>query len=179
MSAVDSSVLQKVIDCELMLQSDCLLASQDVESSFDHDKFVEDYAHDMCTVLAFWLNEKCNLKIGAILAINQDDEDDVDYDTVAHQYVYINEGFVLDARGVCTEKDMLYYFKDAALHDVEDWDFIIDREYQHDASRKGMRDFSEHEHLFTEFLVLLNIKLESLLENGDIIEPRVASSMMP
>jgi hypothetical protein len=179
MSAINFSVFEKIVSGELVLQSDCILTVRDTESSFDHNKFVEDYSHDMCTILTFWLHEKYDLKVGAILAINQDDEDDIDYDTIAHQYVYIGDHFILDARGISTERGMLEYYKEASVHDDEEWDLIIESNYEHDASRKGMRDFSEHEHLFTKFLVLLNIKLESLLENGDIIEPRVASSMMP
>ncbi len=125
--------------------------------------FLEEYGHDMCDALAFWLHDHYDLKIGAIRAIDQNDEDDLDYETVVHQFVYLDDNLILDARGIDTERAMLDYYKESSVFDDEEWDFMIDENYQHDPKRRQYRVYDEHEEKFAHFLKLLDNKLSPLI----------------
>lgn len=136
-------------------------------SDLDYGDFLEEYAHENCTVLAYWLYDNYDLKLGAIRAIDQNDEDDTDYETVVHQYVSLPNGLVLDARGIGTEKEMLMYYRDASVFDDEDWDFMVDDEYKAAKPKNGKRDFSEFEDTFNKFMTLLSdcVEIALRLEN--------------
>jgi hypothetical protein len=160
MNCSNDKIIKNVLNGKLKASQSCNLQLGKVASeNFDYTKFIEDYSHDMCTILAFWLHDTHNLKIGAIRAIDQNDEDDIDYETVVHQYVYLSDDLILDARGIDTEKAMLDYYRDTSLFDDEDWDFIVDEDYQHDASKKSCRDYDEHKDSFNHFLNLLGENL--------------------
>lgn len=124
---------------------------------FDYLSFVESYAHEDCTVLAFYLHERLGLKIGVVRANDLNDPDDAGYETIVHQFVFLPNGLVLDARGIDTEAAMLEYYQEASIDDDEEWDFIVDREFCHEAAEG---EYSEHEESFTQFLDLLSAQLE-------------------
>lgn len=126
------------------------------EADFDYEDFLETYAHEDCTILAYWLYDNYNIKLGAVRAIDMNDEADDDYSTVVHQFVVLPNHLIIDARGAGTEKDMLDYYREASIFDDEEWDFLVDYDYKPATPKNGKRDFSEYEELFNKFMSLLN-----------------------
>jgi hypothetical protein len=154
------------------MQQPCNLQQMTIEnnSGFDYSQFLDDYGHEMCTMLAFYLHDHCNLKVGAIKAIDQNDEGDVDYQTIVHQFVYLTDDLVLDARGIDTEDAMLTYYEEKSLFDDEDWDFMVDSDYQHDPKEKSLRNYDDDMIAFNGFFALLDEKLKSQLKKQYVIK---------
>lgn len=126
------------------------------KADLNYDDFLETYAHDDCTILAYWLYDNYNIKLGAVRAIDMNDEEDDDYATVVHQFVVLPNDLIIDARGAGTEKDMLDYYREASIFDDEEWDFLVDYDYKPGIPKNGKRDFSEYEETFSKFMSLLN-----------------------
>lgn len=164
MNPINETIINNVFNGKLKLKDACNLQDMAEEldhSQFDYNQFIQDYSHDMCTILAFYLHDRFDFKIGAIRAIDQDDESDTDYETVVHQYVYLTDELILDARGIDSEKAMLDYYRETSLFDDEEWDFMIDENYAHEPSNKDLGDYdSEDADAFNSFLNLLGEKLK-------------------
>ena len=126
---------------------------------FDYAQFLE----TDCTALAFFLHDTFNLKIGAIRAIDQDNDGDIDYSTVVHQFVYITDDLILDARGIDTKEAMLRYFEDLSIHDDENWHFIIDSDYQHSPSGRSHQSNSKDIQSYKYFLALLMSEFKEIV----------------
>lgn len=125
-------------------------------SGLDYAKFIQDYSHEDCTFLAYWLYDNYGLKLGAVRAIDMNDESDDDYATVVHQFVVLPNELILDARGVGTERDMIYYYQEASVFDDEEWDFLVDYDYEPAVPKNGKRNFDDFEGEFNKFISLLN-----------------------
>lgn len=135
-----------------------LLNNGNLESAdFDYSDFLDRYAHEDCTILAFYLHERFGFKIGVVRANDLNNSDDCGYETIVHQFAFLPNGLVLDARGIDTEAAMLEYYEEASLDDDEEWDFIVDREFCHETVEG---EYSDHEENFNQFLSLLSAQLE-------------------
>jgi hypothetical protein len=78
--------------------------------------------------------------------------------------VYLTDDLVLDARGIDTEDAMLIYYEEKSLFDDEDWDFMIDSDYQHDEKEKSVRNYDDDLIAFDGFFALLDEKVKSQLK---------------
>lgn len=117
-------------------------------NGFDYAQFLD----TDCTDLAFFLHDTFNLKIGAIRAIDQSNDADIDYSTVVHQFVYITDDLILDARGIDTREAMLRHFEDLSIYDDEDWHFIIEG--------RSEQNYDTDIQSYECFLALLESKLQ-------------------
>jgi len=126
------------------------------DNSFNYRDFLEKFGHEDCTMLAFYLYDTFQLKIGAIRAIDLSDPNDLDYDTIVHQFVTTPNGLVIDARGIDTIESMIAYYKEASIDDDEEWDFIVDKEFHHEGADTAPREYPiEDVNEIKQFLNLL------------------------
>lgn len=173
------TIIKSVLNGKLKLKEPCNLQqnnSRTETDGFNYEQFLDDYAHGACDSLAFWLHDNYGLKIGAIRAIDMNDEDDTDYETVVHQFVYFEDKtsgvqLLLDARGLDHERAMLDYYKETSLFDDEEWDFMMDYDYKHRSKEEANRTYEQNEVSdFNKFFNLLGIELKKLFQKEKILQ---------